>query len=128
MDLGLKDRVALVTGASKGLGAAIALELAGEGCHLAICSRHPAELEETRAAAAAKGVRCFPTAADITDPASIASLIDGVASTFGRLDILVNNAGGARPGTFGTLSDADLLADYQTKVLGQIRCARAALP
>jgi 3-oxoacyl-[acyl-carrier protein] reductase len=127
VELRLKDRVALVTGASKGIGRAIALELAAERCHLAICARGAAELEEVRGLILKRGVRCLARPTDITDPRAIGDLVADVEREFGRLDILVNNAGGARPGTFGTLTDDDLLGDYQVKVLSQIRCVRAAL-
>jgi 3-oxoacyl-[acyl-carrier protein] reductase len=128
VELGLGNKVALVTGASKGIGRAIALELAGEGCHVAICARGEPALLKARDEIIAKGVECYARCADITDPVSVSSLIDGVAAAFGRLDILVNNAGGARAGTFATISEQDLVADYTLKVLGQIRCTRAALP
>jgi NAD(P)-dependent dehydrogenase (short-subunit alcohol dehydrogenase family) len=127
MELGLKDRVALVTGASKGLGRAIALELAREGCHLAICARGAEELAKVRALIAERGLRCVSQTTDITDARAITELLTCVERQFGRLDILVNNAGGARPGSFGTLSDDDLTQDYQVKVLSQIRCVRASL-
>ena len=127
MELGLKDRVALVTGASKGLGRAIALELAAERCHLAICARGADELDKVRGLIVARGVRCAARVTDVTDPRAIAELFGAIEREFGRLDILVNNAGGARPGNFATLTDEDLIADYQVKVLSQVRCVRAAL-
>lgn len=127
MELGLRGRVALVTGASKGIGRAIALELAAEGCDLAICARGAEELDKVHKQVEARSVRCLQRQVDITKPAEIDALIAEVESTFGRLDILVNNAGGARPGTFGTLTDRDFLQDYELKVLGQVRCTRAAV-
>jgi 3-oxoacyl-[acyl-carrier protein] reductase len=128
MELGLKDKVAIVTGGSKGLGRAIALELAAEGCHLAICARGSESLEKTRDEITSRGARCFAKRADVTEANDVTGFIGDVERTFGRLDILVNNAGGAAPGTFATLTDDDLLRDYHVKVLSQVRCVRAALP
>ena len=128
MELGLKGRVAIVTGASKGIGRAVAMELAGEGCDLAISARGLDELNKVREQVLARGVRCIVRHVDITKPADIETLVSGVRTEFGRLDILVNNAGGARPGTFATLTDDDFHSDYDLKVLGQIRCTRSALP
>ena len=127
MELGLKGRVAIVTGASKGIGRAIAAELAAEGCDLAICARGLEELDKVRELVASRGVRCIAKHVDITKPDDIDALVSEVERVFGRLDILVNNAGGARPGTFATLTDGDFLGDYALKVLGQVRCTRAAL-
>src|SRR5271156_1871802 len=100
MDLGLKGRVALVTGASMGIGEATAIELAGEGCDLAICARHADQLAKVRDQIVAKGVRCVAAECDIRKPAEIAALMNEVSRVFGRLDILVNNAGAATHGTF----------------------------
>ncbi|MGD0075532.1 MAG: SDR family oxidoreductase [Candidatus Binataceae bacterium] len=127
MQLGLKGRVAIVTGASKGLGRAIALELGAEGCDMAICARGFEDLDKVRGEVEARGVRCIARRVDITQAADIDALVAEVETAFGRLDILVNNAGGARPGTFAALTDDDFLGDYNLKVLGQVRCTRAAL-
>ncbi len=128
MELGLKGKVAIVTGASYGIGRATALEFASEGCNVAICARGIEELEAARREIIAKGVRCEAMRADVTKPGDIDALFKRVASAFGRLDILVNNAGRARGGTFAKLTDEDFIADYEVKVLAQIRCVRAALP
>jgi len=128
MDLGLKGRVALVTGASMGIGEAAAVELAGEGCDLAICSRRADQLAKVRDQIVARGARCVVKECDIRKPDDIAALFDEVRSAYGRLDILVNNAGAATHGTFVSLTDEQLTADYELKVLGQLRCTRAALP
>lgn len=127
MELGLTGRIALVTGASKGLGRAIALELAAEGCSVAICSRNMSELEEVQRAVQSKGMRCYAAAADVTDPAAVAGFIAAVEHEFGGLDILVNNAGRARPGKFSTLTDDDLVADYAVKILAQARFVRGTV-
>ena len=133
MELGLAGRRAVVTGGSKGLGKAIAAELLAEGAAVAICSRHPGELEATAAelmkvaAEVATGsVLAMPC--DVTDPAQVTAFTDAAAAALGGLDILVNNAGGARPGQFATLTDEEWHTDIETKLFSQIRCTRAALP
>jgi 3-oxoacyl-[acyl-carrier protein] reductase len=128
VELGLKSRVALVTGASKGIGEAIALEFAREGCALAICARGVEDLNRVRDAVVKVGARCLAAHCDVTMPEDVILFVGAVGREFGRIDILVNNAGGARPGGFAALTDADLLGDYEVKVLSQIRFVRAALP
>jgi 3-oxoacyl-[acyl-carrier protein] reductase len=133
MELGLAGRRAIVTGGSKGIGKAIAAELMAEGAAVAICSRHPDELE----AAAVELVKQMPDESggsvrampcDVTEPGQVTEFVEAATAAMGGLDILVNNAGGARPGQFGTLTDDDWHADIDTKLLSQIRCTRAALP
>jgi 3-oxoacyl-[acyl-carrier protein] reductase len=133
VDLGLTGRRAIVTGGSKGLGNAIAAELVAEGASVVICSRHPGELEEAAAeirkqAPGEGSATVIAIECDVTDPDRVATFMDAAASALGGLDILVNNAGGARPGTFGTLTDEDWHADIEVKLFSQIRCTRAALP
>jgi len=128
MDLGLTGRRAVVTGGSKGIGLAIASELAGEGAAVSICARNPDEV-----AAAAKQLRELGTTVheqvvDVTVPEQVTGYVDGAADALGGIDILVNNAGGAHPGTFETLTDDDWHGDLDVKLFSQIRCTRAALP
>lgn len=89
----IKGNVALVTGAGRGIGHAIARALADEGCDVALLARSPTELEDTARHCRASGVRalCFP--ADLTQPGAIEASIKRCADTWGRLDILINNAG-----------------------------------
>ncbi|PVG83618.1 ABC transporter substrate-binding protein [Nocardioides gansuensis] len=128
MELGLKGRRALVTGGSKGLGRAIALELAREGAAVAICSRNRAECDAVVAELRALGTTGWAYEADVTVGSDVDRLVEEAASELGGLDILVNNAGGARPGTFETLTDEDWQIDFDTKVGSIIRVCRAALP
>jgi NAD(P)-dependent dehydrogenase (short-subunit alcohol dehydrogenase family) len=125
--LGLEGRRAVVTGGSKGLGFAIAAELAQEGASVAICARHSDEVDEAAARLRAAGATLFAAVADVTDAGQIDRFIDDAAQALGGVDILVNNAGGARPGRFETLTDEDWMADYSVKVLAQVRCTRRAL-
>ena len=89
----LTGKIALVTGASRGLGREFALTLAGAGADVAITSRRTDALESTRAAIEKHGRRCLPVALDVRDPASIAAAVAAVPSGLGPVDILVNNAG-----------------------------------
>jgi 3-oxoacyl-[acyl-carrier protein] reductase len=130
MDLGLRGRRAVVTGATKGIGRAVAAELLTEGAVVAFCARDDAEV-----AAAEKELRTehgdaavFGSVADVTDAAAVQAFVDGAAGRLGGIDILVNNAGAARPGNFESLSDEDWQADLDVKLFSQIRCVRAALP
>ena len=124
MNLGLEGRKALVTGGSKGLGAAIARELVAEGARVAICARNE---EEVRATAAEIGA-AYAQAADVTDPGQVRDFVARAAEELGGLDCLVNNAGGAHPGTFATLGDDDWVADLDVKLFSLIRCSREVLP
>jgi NAD(P)-dependent dehydrogenase (short-subunit alcohol dehydrogenase family) len=130
MDLGLAGRRAIVTGGSKGIGLAVARELAVEGASVAICSRREDEL--TAAAeeitVAAPSARVFHQVADVTDDEQVRRFVSASADALGGVDVLVNNAGGAHPGDFESLTDDDWHADLDVKLFSQIRCFRAALP
>ena len=132
MDLDLGGKTAIVTGGSRGIGKATAIELAREGVDVAICARSRDALDETADEIGREtGRRVVPIAADVTDGASVESMVEVAASAFGRIDILVNNA--AMPGglVMGPLAEADaddLMADLNTKVLGYLRCAKAVAP
>lgn len=128
MEFGLRGRAALVTGASQGIGRAIALALAREGADVAICARGAPGLAEAEDEIAAAGARVFARVADVTRAADVSALVAGAADAFGRLDVVVNNAGGAQPGTFQTLTDDAWSADLDRKLFSMIRVTRAALP
>jgi NAD(P)-dependent dehydrogenase (short-subunit alcohol dehydrogenase family) len=132
MDLELAGRVAIVTGGSRGVGRAIAQELAREGVDVVVCARHRDALEETaKALAQVTGRRIIPITADTTNWESVTRLVEATLTALGRIDILVNNA--ATPGGMvrGALAEADesaLLEDIDTKVVGYLRCAKAVAP
>lgn len=93
MDLGLKGKVVLLTGGSRGIGKAIALTLAEEGCHMAICARGKEELDEAAQELKAKGVEVFAMQADVSKAEDNRNFASKALEKFGRIDILVNNAG-----------------------------------
>jgi 3-oxoacyl-[acyl-carrier protein] reductase len=128
VDLGLRGRRAVVTGGSKGLGRAIAEELAREGAGVAICARHEDEVRLAGQELEAFGTTVFARSADVTDPSQVGAFMREAAEALGGIDILVNNAGRAHPGTFETLTDEDWQADLDVKLLSMIRCSREALP
>ncbi len=128
MNLGLEGKRGIVTGASKGLGRAIAEELVAEGAAVAICARHEDEITEAAEALRSAGGTVHAQVADVTVPEQIDDLVARSAEALGGLDFLVNNAGRAHPGTFETLSDSDWRADLDVKLFSQIRCSRAVLP
>lgn len=128
MDLGLSGKVAIVTGGSKGIGRAAALQFVTEGASVLICARGREALDDTIAAAGAAGrERIAAIAADLTDAAAIRRVVERATSEFGRLDILVNNAGSARPGDFQKISDDDWKLDFELKFFGYVRMAREAM-
>ena len=114
----------LVTGGSKGLGAAIAGELVTEGARVAICSRNE---DEVLATADELSV-VHAQAADVTDPEQVQDFVQRSAEKLGGIDALVNNAGRAHPGNFASLTDEDWQADLDVKLLSLIRCSREVLP
>lgn len=124
MDLGLKGKVALVTGGSSGIGFAIARKLAAEGCAVAICGRDRAKLDS--AAASLKFARGF--AADLCVPKEVAVLVDEVVGAFGGIDVVVSNAGTHLPGRLDEIDGEEMLEHFKTKVLGAWQLARSVVP
>ncbi len=129
MQLGLEKRVALVGGASKGLGKAIALRLAQEGAQVAICARH----EDTLLQAADEiqrrtKSRVLAVTADLAQKEDIDRLVEAVQSAFSRIDILVTNAGGPPPLYFSEISDRQWEEYVQLSLMSVIRLIRKVLP
>jgi NAD(P)-dependent dehydrogenase (short-subunit alcohol dehydrogenase family) len=131
MDLQLAGKKAVVTGGSRGIGKAIARELAAEGCDVVIGARTESTLREAADEIAAQtGRRVVPLTVDMADAASIQSFVAGAASALGGLDILVNNAarvGGSAPDDLDTVTDELLLGDFTEKTMGYFRTSRAAI-
>lgn len=128
MELGLKGKIAVVTGGSDGIGRATALRLAREGADVAVCARRQAPLDQTAAELRKAGVQVLAVAADMSKKADIDRFIKAVIERFGRIDILVNNAGTSARGKFLEIEDAAWSADLELKVFGAIRCTRLAVP
>ena len=125
MDLHLTDKVAIVTGASKGIGRAIAETLASEGMRLVLVARSQRLLEEV---AAPFADRCLVYPVDLMAPDAHAGVIEAAIGRFGHIDVLVNNAGATRRGDFLSLSDTDWADGFALKFFGAMRLSRAAWP
>jgi NAD(P)-dependent dehydrogenase (short-subunit alcohol dehydrogenase family) len=132
MDLKLQDKKAIVTGGSRGMGKAIARQLAREGCHVAIGARTEAPLREAAAEMAQQtGRMVVPIVVDTLNGDSINRFIRQAADALGGVDILVNCAarvGGTIPDNMEVISDEQIVKDFEEKFLGYYRCARAAAP
>jgi len=129
MDLSLDDRVALVTGGSKGIGRGVAEALAREGCALSICARHEDELEEAASALRAYDVEVRPIVADLTEEEDIETLVDETIEAFGTVDILVNNAGTVGPPTsFQEGSTQDWRDLFELNVFAVVTLTRLVIP
>lgn len=129
MDMGLKDRVALVTASSKGLGKAIAWQLAREKAKLVICARNKEVLESTADEILLDtGVTVFPLAIDLSDGDQVRWMIEETMDLFGKVDILVTNAGGPAPGDFDELKEEDWDKGIQLTLMSVIRLIHEVLP
>jgi 3-oxoacyl-[acyl-carrier protein] reductase len=129
MDLGLGGKVALVAASSRGLGRAVAEELAREGAHLVLCARGEAALRETaEAIAACSAVRVEAVVADVSKPADVARVIDGAMRAFGRVDILVTNGGGPPAGPFESHSLDAWHEAIRQNLDSAVELTRAVLP
>ena len=129
MDLGIRGKVALVAASSKGLGRAVAEELAAEGAHLVICARGKETLEQTaESIRQTTGVRVVAVAADVSNPADAARVAKAAFEELGRVDILVTNSGGPPSGPFENLTAE--MWDTATRVLleSAVELTRAVLP
>ena len=125
MDLQLKGRVAIVTGASQGIGEVIARTLSSEGMSLALVARRREQLEWL---ASSLPTECLVQPTDLRDPEAPAAVVAAVMARFGQLDLVVNNAGTAKRGDFLELTDDDWADGYALKFFGAMRLSRAAWP
>ena len=129
MDLGLRDRVALVTGGSRGIGRAIALGLAAEGCDVAIVARGGDDLRRTADDIAALGARAISLSLDMRDAAAPAQAVARTVAELGGINVLVNNVGGAMGDSdFATGTDEQWSATFDVNLSAAVRASRAAVP
>ncbi len=125
MDLQLRGKVGIVTGASRGIGRAIAQTLSGEGMRLVLIARSQDQLEALSASLVSES---YVYVADLRTPEAPSSMVASAIDIYGRLDLLVNNAGATKRGDFFNLSDDDWIDGFALKFYGAMRCCRAAWP
>jgi NAD(P)-dependent dehydrogenase (short-subunit alcohol dehydrogenase family) len=129
MNLGLKGKVVLVTGASKGIGKAIAAAFAAQGSSVVLNARHPQELEQAVQDIQQYGGHALALAADLTHASEAQRLAQQAIAHFGTIHVLVNNVGGAGSlAAFEELSDEDWISVFNLNVLSTVRLIRAIVP
>lgn len=124
----LAGKTALITGAGRGIGRAIALEFAAQGCAIAALARTESEIDETVRLARDAGVRALAQQCDVADSASVAASVAAVTEQLGHIDILVNNAGAALFKPFSELTLADWQATMDANLTSTFLCTQAVLP
>ena len=128
MDLELRGKVGIVTGASRGIGRSIAMGLAEEGCNLTICARNDAALQEAAQVMRAKGVDVMALAVDMTQEAGIKQIVDETMTAFQHIDVLVNNVGASNWKTFVEHTDEDWQNLIDLNLFAAIRMCRRVVP
>ncbi len=128
MDLGLRGKVVMITGGSRGLGRAMAEALGAEGARLSLCARGAEVLEKTAAELSGRGYEVIAEAVDVADAAAAARWVEGTAARMGAVDVLINNAGGARPGALGELDEAAWQAAFELNFFSAVRLSRLCAP
>jgi 3-oxoacyl-[acyl-carrier protein] reductase len=131
MDLGLRDKVAIITGSSRGLGLASAKALAAEGCRVTLCGRTESTLQGAArevASVAGGDDRVLAVRADLTQADGVQRVIDDTVQRFGGLDVLVNNIGLGRGGGLLETSDAEWQEAFDQTLLPAVRASRLAVP
>lgn len=128
MDLGLKGKVAMVSGASRGIGRAIALGLAAEGCQLSICARGQGGLERTAEEIRGRSVEVLALAVDVTREEDTRHWAEETQKRFGRVDVLVNNVGAGRPGRNLGASEEEWRAGFELNFFSAFRLCQLVVP
>ncbi|MBI5522180.1 MAG: SDR family oxidoreductase [Desulfarculus sp.] len=123
----LKDKVAIITGAAQGIGAATALRFAAEGADLSLCDLHAGRLEEVAAKVRGLGRRCLALAGSVTDRAFVQDLVERTRSELGRLDILVNNAGIIRDAIGHKMTEEQWDQVIEVNLKGTFNCLQACM-
>ncbi|MGI8865944.1 MAG: SDR family oxidoreductase [Rubrobacteraceae bacterium] len=124
----LKGKVAIVTGASSGIGEATARALAECGASVVLAARDEAKLAEITQSIRATGGRALPASADVSDRDSVEAMVEKTVAEFGALDILINNAGLGLSGRVAEVRAEDLRYVFEVNVIGPVNCVQAALP
>ncbi|MDP7488288.1 MAG: SDR family NAD(P)-dependent oxidoreductase, partial [Alphaproteobacteria bacterium] len=128
-DLGLQDKVAMITGGSDGLGLATARRLSEEGCKVAICARREEHLREAAdRISAATGGQILAHRADVSIPTDVESFVAATSERFGGIDVVINNAGKSAAASFEAVPDEDWQSDFDLKVMGAVRLCRLTIP
>ena len=128
MDFALQDKVALITGGSRGIGRSIGLSLAAQGVHIALCGRTLETLEQPADDIRALGVKAWPIITDVSKLEDIQRFVADAAQAAGAVDILVNNAVTSQSAPFDEQSDEDWRYHIDVKLMAYIRSAREVLP
>ena len=128
MNFELRDKVALVTGGSRGIGRAVAIALAQQGMHVAICGRTVDSLDQTAAEIRDLGVQCWSYQSDVSQFDAIEQLVTDTGRDAGRIDVLVNNAVTSTSAPFDQLTDDEFRYHIDVKLMAYIRVARLVLP
>lgn len=129
MDLGLKNRVALVAASSRGLGKAVAEKLAEEGVKLVVCARNKKILEKTADDIFLEtGISVFPLVVDLSQKDHIDAMVREALDLFGTIDILITNAGGPPPGNFEDIEDEEWGNGFDLTLMSAVRLIRAIVP
>jgi len=128
MDLALRGKVAMITGASRGLGRAMAEALGAEGARLSLCARGAEALEKAAAELRTGGCEVLAEPADIADGAQAARWIEATLKRMGGVDVLINNAGGARPGNLAEVDEAAWRQAFELNFFSAVRLARLCAP
>jgi 3-oxoacyl-[acyl-carrier protein] reductase len=128
MELGLRGKVAIVTGGSRGIGKATVLDLAREGCKVAFSARGESAIQTTTQEVKALGAEVLPVQADMTNMADIERLVTTTVATFGGIDILVNNVGGSRGGQTWDTTDEEWAEVFYLNLFAAVRASRLVIP
>lgn len=128
MDLGLRGKVALVTGGSRGIGRAIVERLAAEGCAIGICGRSPETLDRAAAQLRGAGTTVHAVVADVTAPGEVERFVDEAAAALGGVDVLVANVGGTAGGSLLESTAEDWTRTFDLNLFHAVRAIRAAVP
>lgn len=128
VNLGIRGKVVMITGAAQGIGKACATAFAEEGCHLSLCDINEEKLRETAEELKSKGVDVLAFKADVTKKEDVDRFVKETIEKFGRIDILVNNAGTARFSDLMELPEEQILFNMDLMVYAVIRLSRAVVP